>query len=304
MLSEEVDRYVELKRSLGFKFRTQSCLLRNFVRFAEERGRQFIHTSCVLDWAGQAPSPQQRRNRLLTVRRFALAAIAEDARHQVPPAGTFGNLSFTRIRPHIYSSSELADLLNGAVALSPAGSIRPAAYVTLFGLLAATGLRISEALALQLDDLNQDGLIVRETKFQKSRLVPLHETSWRALDRYLEARSRLNTVSQSLFVSEGGKPLGYNTVANVFRTLACETGLREKNGHHGPRIHDLRHTFAVRSIERCAGNPNAIRRHMAALSTYLGHAHVSDTYWYLQATPELLRQIAGAGEELHTGGRS
>jgi len=304
MLSEEVDRYVELKRALGFKFRIQSGLLRNFARFAEERGERFICTSCVLDWAGQAPSPQQRRNRLLTVRRFALAAIAEDARHQVPPAGTFGNLSFKRRRPHIYSSSELAALLNGAAALSPAGSIRPAAYVTLFGLLAATGLRISEALALQLDDLIQDGLVVRETKFQKSRLVPLHETTWRALGRYLEARSRLDTVSQSLFVSEGGRRLGYNTVANVFRTLAHETGLREKHDRQGPRIHDLRHTFAIRSIERCAGDPQAIRRHMAALSTYLGHAHVSDTYWYLQATPELLRQIAGAGEELHASDRS
>jgi len=304
MLSEDVTRYVELRRSLGFKFRTQSILLYNFTRFAEERGERFVCISCVLDWAGRAPSPQQRRNRLLTVRRFALAATAEDERHQVPPQGAFGNLSFERKRPHVYTSSELADLLDAAAKLSPTGSIRPATYVTIIGLLAATGLRISEALALRLDDLTQDGLVIRETKFHKSRLVPAHETTWRALDRYLELRSRLNTLEHSLFVSVRGSPANYNTVSSVFRALTRATGLREKADHIGPRLHDLRHTFAVRSLERCAAVPAAIKRHLAALSTYLGHSHASDTYWYLQTTPKLLKQIADAGEELHSGGES
>jgi integrase len=304
MLSEDVTRYVELRRSLGFKFRTQSNLLHNFAKFAEERGERFVHTSCVLDWSGQAPSPQQRRNRLLTVRRFALAATAENGRHQVPPRGAFGNLSYKRKRPHVYTPSELADLLEAAGMLPPTGSIRPATFVTLIGLLAATGLRISEALALQLDDLTQDGLIIRETKFHKSRLVPVHDTTSRALGRYLEVRSRLNTLEHSLFVSLRGTPVHYNAVSSVFRALTRATGLREKASRIGPRLHDLRHTFAVRSIEQCVATPRAIRRHLAALSTYLGHAHPSDTYWYLQATPELLKQIADAGEQLHAGGVS
>lgn len=302
MLSDEVARYVDLKHSLGFKFRSQSNLLYSFARFSEELGERFVCTSCVLDWASQAPSPQQRRNRLLTVRRFALAAVAEDARHQLPPAGTFGNLEFKRIRPHIYSPSQIDDLLCAAASLGPEGSIRPVAYVTLFGLLAATGLRVSEALALRLDDLTTDGLEIRQTKFHKSRLVPLHETTWDALEKYLEIRSRLNTSHDSFFVSANGRSMNYSTVASNFRTLAGKAGLREKSGSPRARLHDLRHTFAVRSLEQCAESPRGIRRHMVALSTYLGHAHVTDTYWYLHTTPKLLRQIASAGEELKSGG--
>jgi len=304
MLSEDIARYVELQRSLGFKFRTQSILLNNFAAFAQDRDERFVCVSCVLDWAGQAPSPQQRRNRLLTVRRFALAAAAEDARHQVPPSGAFGNISFKRKPPHIYTACELVSLLNAAAQLSPKDSIRPLAYLTLIGLLASTGLRISEALGLQLDDITQDGLVIRETKFHKSRLVPLHVTTRHALNQYLEVRFRLNTMEHSLFVSVQGSPMNSSTVRGVFRALARSAGLRAKPGHKEPRLHDLRHTFAVRSIEQCATDPKSIRRHMAALSTYLGHAHVTDTYWYLEATPKLLRQIADAGEQLHTGGPS
>lgn len=301
MLSQDLTRYVDLHRSLGFKFRTQHALLRNFVAFAEAQGDEFVRVGRVLDWAVRAPSPPQRRNRLLTVRRFALAMQAEDARHEVAAADALGHGTFKRRIAHIYTLDEIIRLIRAAAQLQPAGSIRPLMYSTLFGLLAATGMRISEALALRLADVTADGLIIRQTKFQKSRLLPLHDTTQRALDEYLSVRAQLGTLDDALFISTTGRTPAYDTVAPTFRGLARSIGLRGEPGQPGPRIHDLRHTFAVRSLEQCRHDREAVARHVVALSTYLGHAHVSDTYWYLQATPILMGQIAEAGEALHRG---
>lgn len=301
MLSRDLTRYVNLHRFLGFKFRIQHSLLRNFATFAEAQGDEFVRVDRVLDWAARAPSPPQRRNRLLTIRRFALAMQAEDVRHEVPAADALGYGSFERRTPHIYRPDEIACLMRAAGQLQPASSIRPLMYSTLFGLLATTGMRISEALALQLDDVTADGLIIRQTKFQKSRLLPLHDTTQWALDDYLSVRARLRTLDSALLVSITGKAPSYHTVVAVFLQLARSIGLRGEPGQPGPRIHDLRHTFAVRSLEQCRHDREAVARHVVALSTYLGHAHVTDTYWYLQATPTLMGQIAEAGEALHRG---
>ena len=204
--------------------------------------------------------------------------------------------------PTFIDRAKSPQLMQAAAQLQPAGSIRPLMYATLFGLLAATGMRISEALALRLEDVTTDGLIIRQTKFQKSRLLPLHETTRRALDEYLSARMRLGgTLDGALLVSITGKAPSYNTVVAVFLRLARSIGLRGKPGRPGPRIHDLRHTFAVRSLEQCRHDRETVARHVVALSTYLGHAHVTDTYWYLHATPILMGQIAEAGEALHLG---
>jgi integrase len=288
--------------ALGYTFRIQQSLLRNFVRFAEAHGDEHVRLARVLDWAARAPSPPQRRNRLLTVRRFALALRAEDPRHELPGADAFGRGRFERPAPHIYTQGEIVALMNAAAKLKPPGSIRPLMYSTLFGLIAATGMRISEALALRLDDLTEDGLIIRETKFHKSRLLPLHATTRRALDAYLSIRSQLSTLDRALFISNTGTAPAYPTVIAVFLQLARSIGLRGGPGERGPRIHDLRHSFAVRSLEQCQHEREAIARHIGALSTYLGHGHVTDTYWYLQATPILMRQIAAAGEAFHQGG--
>lgn len=302
MLNQALARYVNLHRCLGFKFRTQHLLLRNFVRFAEAHADEFIRVARVLDWAARAPSPPQRRNRLLTVRRFSLALRAEDARHELPAADAFGGGRFERRAPYIYSPGEIARLMKAAADLKPSGSIKPVMYATLFGLIAATGMRVSEALALRLEDVADDGLIIRETKFQKSRLLPLHETTRRALGAYLMIRSRIGTEDSALFISTTGTAPAYPTVVTVFLRLARSAGLRAGPGEPGPRIHDLRHTFAVRSLERCGHEREAVARHIVALSTYLGHGHVTDTYWYLQATPILMRQIAQASEAFHRGG--
>ncbi|MEY8802252.1 tyrosine-type recombinase/integrase [Leisingera sp. XS_AS12] len=301
MLSQNLAHHAELQHKLGFKFRVQHTLLKSFVAFAEGRGDRYVHTARVLEWAAFAPSPRQRRNRLLTVRRFALALSAENRRHEIPPADALGHGPSERRIPYIYSADEIAALMQAASSLKPTSSIRPQMYETLFGLLAATGMRISEALALRLDDVIADGLLIRQTKFQKSRLLPLHRTTWDALDRYLLARRRVGTLNSALFVSAAGTPPAYSTVIAVFLQLARSIGLRGGPGQPGPCIHDLRHTFAVRSLEQCGQNRDAVDRHIVALSTYLGHAHVTDTYWYLQATPILMRQIAAAGEAMHKG---
>ncbi len=296
MLNEDVTRYVDLHRALGFKFRSQEGLLRNFVAFAEACGDDVVLAHRVLEWAAQAPSPPQRRNRLHNVRRFALAMQAEDSRYEVPAADALGRGWFQRCTPYIYTPEEIARLIQAASQLGPAGSIRPPTYATLFGLLTATGMRISEALALHLEDLTDDGLIVRETKFQKSRLLPLHETTRRALDTYLSARLPVGKDDSALFVGNNGRAVPYDTFAGTFRRLSRAIGLRGDPGKPGPRIHDMRHTFAIRSLEQCPQHRDAIARHLVALSTYLGHAHVTDTYWYLEATPILMRQIAEASE--------
>ena len=301
MLSRDLERYVDGKRSLGFKFRSQSGQLGSFVAFAEGRGDRYVRSARVLAWAAKAPSPEHRRSRLLTVRRFALAMHAENARHQVPAAEAVGRATTKRRAPYIYPPVEITRLLQASAALEPTNSIRPIMYTTLLGLIAATGMRIAEALALQVDDVTADGLVIRETKFQKSRLLPLHETVRQALDGYLIARRDVPGGS-TLFVSRAGRPLPYNSVRNVFLALLDRTDLRRAHAGRNPRIHDLRHTFAVRSLESCSHDRTAVARHIVALSTYLGHAHVTDTYWYLHATPVLMGQIAEAGEALLTGG--
>jgi integrase len=299
MLSGDVKCYVDRQRTMGFKYRVQNGLLLNFAAFAEAQDDDFVRTERVLDWAALAPSRAQRRNRLLTVRRFAWAMQAEDERYQIPPVDAFGRAPFKRRLPHIFTPEQIATLLKAAAQLLPAGSIRPAMYRTLFALLAATGLRSSEALALKFGDISDDGLVIRETKFRKSRLVPLHETMFEGLQRYLTLRNQLGAINNAVFVSISGTTLSYSTVISVFLRLIRSIGLRAGPGHPGPNLHDLRHSFAVHSLEQCGDDPKVIKRHMTALSTYLGHTHISDTYWYLQATPILMTKIAEAGENLH-----
>ncbi len=302
MLSADVERYLEMRRASGCKFLSPAYPLRNFAAFAEACGDAVVHTSRVLEWAILAPSLSQRRLRLLIVRRFALMMRAEDNRHEVPAADALGRAHFSRPLPYIYSPEEITRLINAAARMGPPGSIRPLTYATLFGLLAATGLRISEALALRIQDITEDALIVRETKFNKSRMVFLHDTVIKALYAYLSTRSNLGVLEDTLFISTEGRALTNRIVDYTFLRLAQSIGLRGEPGQPGPRVHDLRHTFAVRSLEHCPHDRDAVFRHAAALATYLGHSRIEHTYWYLEATPVLLKQIAAAGEAQYLGG--
>jgi len=231
------------------------------------------------------------------VRRFAQLMHAEDARHEVPPAGVFGKRA-PRRTPYIYTPKEIRALLKTASSLGPRGSLRPKIFVAMLGLIAATRLRISEAIALRLDDITSAGLVIQQTKFRKSRLVPLHLTTRSALESYLVLRTRFARTDDAVFLSERGTRVRYPTVISTFLTLVRTMGIHPGPGQRGPRIHDLRHTFAVRSLEQCASNGDAVAKHMLALSTYLGHAHIFDTYWYLQATPRLLAEVAAQTESL------
>jgi integrase len=302
MLSEAVNRHIELYRSMGFKYKVQAYMLHSFADLVQERSEEFIQTESVLEWAASAPSVRQRHDRLLTVRRLACALNAEDKRHQVPPTEVFGRARRSRRTCHIFTQDEIDRLLQAASQLTPAESIRPITYAALLSLIACTGLLVSEALKLAIPDLTEDGLLIRATKFQKSRLVPLHGSARQALQRYVAARNRIATTTSTLFISERGTGLPYPTVNATYLYLARSAGLRGGPGLGGCRIHDLRHTFAVRSLEQCSGDRKAVARQMASLSTYLGHSHVSDTYWYLQATPKLLGDVAAAAEALHQGG--
>lgn len=303
MLREDIERYIELRQALGYKFRVQASLLSCFARYAEARGDSVVRSQTALDWAGDAPSAPQRRERLNVVRRFAGQMHAENESYEIPPAGVFGKADRKRRLPHIFTPDEIQQLLHAAAQLTPAGSIRPATYVALLALLVSTGLRISEALALQFEDITADGLVVRNTKFRKSRLVPLHPTAECGLDEYLILRRQVVGADRSVFVSLWGTGLRYSTVQSVFLELARSIGLRGGPGIPGPSLHDVRHTFAVRALEDSCCGEAEIARHVLALSTYLGHAHPSDTYWYLQASPKLMEGIASAGENQFEGDR-
>jgi integrase len=292
MLNKKINQYVELNRAMGFKYCNQNYLLQSFALFAEQQGDTYVRCETVFEWAKKAPSSAQRRNRLLTVRRFAVVMKAEDSRYEIPPADAFGQATFKRRIPYLLSSEELNQLLIATLKLKPLNTIRPKTYATLFALLATTGLRISEALKLNIEDITEDGLIIRSTKFRKDRLVPLHDSTQQAIRSYLTIRLKLSEDQNTLFISNNGVKLSYSTINSVFLQLVRSIGLRKKSGHEGVCIHDLRHRFAVNSLEQCENDRNAIAQHMVSLSTYLGHAHISDTYWYLHATPLLMKGIA------------
>lgn len=302
MLMQAIDAYLTLRRAAGFDLRNTERLLRNFARFAAAHGDTHVRTQTTIDWAARAPSPNQRDRRLKVVMLFARHSYVEDRRHEVPPDGVFGKQPPQRRQPFLYSPADMQRVITAASRLGPSGSWRPQVYSTLFALLATTGLRISEALALRVADVTADGLIIRQTKFRKSRLVPLHKTAVEALDGYLAQRRCWSGGDDHLFVSHRGGPLPYQTVNATFLRLTRTMGLRPGPGQPGPRLHDLRHTFAVRALERCPREPGAITRHMLALSTYLGHTHVAHTFWYLHATPQLLSDIAEACESFISGG--
>jgi len=241
MLIEAVNRHIDLCRSMGFKYKVQAYTLHSFADFAQRRSEEFVRTDSVLEWAAGAPSVRQRHDRLRTVHRLACALNAEDQRHQVPPTGMFGGEPRRPRRCHIFSQDEIDRLLHAASELTPKRSIRPKTYTTLLSLIGCTGLRISEALKLDMRDLTEDGLVIRETKFQKSRLVPLHESGRDGLQRYVAFRSRIATTASTVFVAVGGGELRYPTVNATFLQLARSTGLRGGPGLAGCRIHDLRH---------------------------------------------------------------
>lgn len=303
MLMSAVDRYLALRRALGHELASAEPLLRSFARYAELRGDVHILRDRARDWAALSRAPRQRAKRLRILLAFARFLLAEDPGHELPPRPLV-NTNPARPLPYLFTPTELQRLVQAAGQLPPGRSLRPHTFRTLFGLLGVTGLRISEALMLRLPDLSPDGLVIRDTKFHKNRLVPLHPTTTAALTQYVERRKRLPTATDHLFVSIKRAPVCYATAQRTFRELCTRIGLPRSPEDRRPRLHDLRHSVAVRALENCPQSREQVTPHVLALSTYLGHSSLRSTYWYLQNSPQLLLGIASAGERWIRGGEA
>ena len=299
---EHVQRYVALKRHLGCKYRNNEYMLLSWARYAMEHAEAIVRAETVTRWASEASSAACVGKRLGVARRFAQWLHAEDDRHEIPHGDALGRARYQRQPPRLLDDTEIRMLMEAALKLPPAGSITPHTLHCIIGLVAVTGLRRAEVCALRFDDITPDGLVIRETKFHKSRLIPLSASTNEALQHYLEIRTRLGGAGDRVFVLSRGEPIHPATLTGMFVKLTRATGLRGGCGEPGPRLHDLRHRFAVRSLEQAvATDRTSVNRHMLALATYLGHTNVSSTYWYLEATPVLLRHIACDTEAAHTG---
>ena len=301
MMHRHVDRYINLHRALGKGFAKHERSLREFAAFAADRTAPHVTVAIILEWVGRAATPNSAQDRYDQARAFAMFLHAEDAQHEVPVAGLFGRSRRRRPAPHILSQNQINGILAEALLVPGLTPISPQTYHTLFGLLASTGLRISEALSLSCDDLTEDGLMIRKGKFGKSRLVPLHASTRAVMERYLDQRRIVRNAGHDLFVLGHGHAPTATRAHVVFVRIVRKLGYRNPTGP-GPRLHDLRHTFAVRSLETCGNDLQSVLRHMRALSTYLGHVDIANTYWYLEATPVLLQMIAARAEETWIGG--
>ena len=293
-LRKSLRGYLALRRALGFKLKTQGYLLHRFVDFADEQGASFITRDLALRWAMASPHGQRAQcgRRLHVVRMFAEYRADADSRTEIPPRGLLPD-SYRRRSPYVYSDDDIRKLMEAALQLHSRRGLRATTFATLFGLLAVTGLRIGECLALDHQDVDLvDGILhIRQAKFGKSRLVPLHPSACNALNRYATLRRRIFPLPKDnrFFVSELGTGLTLAYFRRTFWKLARSIGLRGPVGQRGPRIHDFRHAFAIRTLEHLYRAGVDVGRHLPVLATYLGHVDAVSTYWYLTATPELLR---------------
>ena len=299
MLVKAAEQYVALRRSVGFSLRFHGPVVLDYARYAETRGDKYVRIDTALEWAKRGVSRARKAYLLQRVRLFALHAAAEDPGHEIPPTDAFGPTYVGRPIPYIYTPDEIRSLVRAALKLRATWPLRPFTYAALISLLAATGLRVSEALGLKSGDITPDGLVIRMTKFRKSRLVPLHPTAQVGLEKFLARRSSL--PGDSVFSSPFGRQLELATVNHAWRQIVRSFGLASP-GKPRPRLHCLRHTFAVRALEACPPEPGVIKRHHVALAAYMGHVNIASTYWYLTATPELLRKMARDTEMFVLGG--
>ena len=282
--------YLKTRRALGFKLKREGALLPDFVTYLEKHGRTFITTAAALAWATQPRGvhPNWWSARLVLVRGFAKYLQTIDSRTEVPP---LDHLPHRRIRstPYVYAPEDITALLSATDTLS--ASLKRMTYKTLLGLLAVTGMRMGEAISLDDVDFDRRGslLVIRNAKFGKSREVPLHSSTVKALDRYLHERNRLvpRRTAPSLFVSVRGSRLISQNVHETFLELIYAAGLGDRRPRR-PRIHDLRHTFAISTVLTWYRQDLDVQARLPLLSTYLGHIGPSSTYWYLTAVPELL----------------
>lgn len=297
-LQHHLTEYVAARRALGTRLEEPAKTLRQFVRFLARKKARFITVKLALEWSQQCRDDVQRATcarKLSMVRQFARWLNAIDPRHQVPPRGLF-DVRHRRGKPHIYSDEEITRLMAEAIRLKSSKRMKALTLETLIGLLAATGLRPGEAATLEIGDVKLDAqvLLIRESKFGKSRQVPIHPSTAAALRHYARQRDRIfsNRRNSFFFVSDRGAALELGTVRRWFCNISKACGLRKKTERHrcgrGPRLQDLRHTFATRRLVEWYKTGSNVAAQMPKLATYLGHSSVGCTYWYIEAVPELL----------------
>jgi integrase len=299
-LKEAVYDYLTLRRALGFKLKKHSRFLDEFVAFLEGADASHITSQLALQWATEPQHIQQAEwaARLSVVRGFARYWSATDPMTEIPPEGLLPYRP-RRAKPYLYSDDEIQQLLDAARNMPATHRLQPWTYHCLFGLLAVAGLRISEALNLRSTDVDwsEGVLAINNAKFGKSRLIPLHASTLNVLFDYDAHRDRLfaDRKNPYFFCSRYGCRLDEGQVRRVFYTISRQIGIRGTSASRGPRLHDFRHRFAVQTLLRWHRAGEDVRRRLPVLSTYLGHGHVTDTYWYVTGTPEL---VAAVGQRL------
>ncbi len=300
----ELDRYLTLRRSLGYDLREDESVLRRFVDFAASEGDAHISTELFLRWQGSFGKARRQTwgGRYTMVRLFAEWLHGQDQRHEIPPRGLVPRRA-KRPRPYIYSDTEIVSIVREAARLPSIYGLRGLTYSTFFGLIAATGLRISEAIGLDSKDVDlaEGSLYVRSGKFGKDRLLPIESSVIEHLSAYATERDRLlGHMPSPFFVKCSGERIGIDGAQYNFAQIGQRVGLREAQRAygfgHGPRIHDLRHSFAVRTMIGWYRGGKDPAREMIKLSTWLGHADPKDTYWYIEAVPELLELASQRAE--------
>lgn len=305
-LAEHVQNYLRLRRAVGFKLVGEETLLREFVAFADAAGERTVTTKLALEWARQPASASANylSRRLRAVRGFARYLHALDPACEVPPLQLLPASKY-RPAPYLYREEEVLALMAAARALRP--PLRAATFETLIGLLACTGLRIGEAIRLDREDVDLEGrvLTVRDSKFGKSREVLLHESTCRELAEYSQLRDRLcpHATDHSFFITTRGTRLCHPTFHQPFRALLKQAVIEHSSPSRRVRIHDLRHSFAVRTLLGWYRDGGDVAARMPLLSTYMGHVDPAASYWYLSAAPELLA-LAAERLELASGVRS
>jgi integrase len=301
--ASQVEEFIEMRRCLGYRSPSQERSLRAFGRYLDQKGHKGpVPLEVSLDWAASTAStdPCNPARRLTTVRGFLRHLAARDDLTDVPVPGLLGSTGH-RKPPHIYSDQEIGDLLHAAAGLTPAGGLRPHCYATLFGLIACTGMRISEALALTCSDVDLVGgmLTVRAGKRGRTRLVPLHPTAILPLSDYVAEREQRygpTCEDQSFFRTDRSDHVSYNAANHTFGVVRRQLGWTATGRTRAPRVHDLRHRMVVRRIQEWHAQEVNVDAKIAVLATYLGHVEVRDLYWYLSAVPELMGIVAARFE--------
>ena len=292
-LAQAVADYLALRRSLGFKLREYGACLHEFVSFLEKNGSSHMTNKLAVEYATQRQDekPVSWSRRLGIIRGFARYRFGADPKTEIPPIGLLRFRS-RRARPYVYSQAEIRSLLQAALKIESPHKLQPHTYYCLFGLLAVSGLRLGEAINLQPQDVDwsEGVLTIRGAKFGKTRLVPLHRSTLSVMRDYAGLRDKIfaRRVLPTFLVTSHGTKLEKTNLSRIFRELSRQIGIRKPGVRNGPRLHDFRHRFAIETLLHWYRSGEDVNRRMPVLSTYLGHANVSGTYWYLGSTPELI----------------